>query len=280
MNQKLMFISALSMLSLVKIQAQDSTPVAKATVVQNGVNIETAQFRLSKTPTFEFDSEGKLFMTLDNGEVHAAELPLVENSIMEVEFSLLDNSTNKRPLSITSAGYGTFYSAFQTTVPDNGIEVYAPSNKDGKLQLNDDTRLAPGSVLPAATGVIVKNEGDYEFEYTDEEAEEVFSTLTGSAVDLPVTYFEGEIYSLSKKNGKVAFYRYTPEYTKAGKAFLVADKGLDIKEYLFDEDETGVDSALKDEVGTFGDMFNVAGQKVEKGYKGIIINKGKKYLNK
>lgn len=282
MNNKLMFLSAVSVLSIGTLRAQNEAPVAKTSVVQNDTKIETAQFQLSKNLAFEFDSEGKVFMTLGEADIHAAEMPLVDNSIMEIEFSTLDNSTNKRSLNITSAGYGTFYSAFQTLVPENGIEVYAPTNNDGKLQLNEETLLAPGSVLPAATGVIVKNAGDYEFIYTDDGAEKVNTSLSGSAIELPVSYFGGDIYSLSKKNGKVAFYHYTPEYTKPGKAFLVVEKGTDIKQYYFEEEgeeETGI-ATLSDDSDTTSDMFNAAGQKVDKDYKGIIIKKGKKYLNR
>lgn len=281
MNIQKLILTIAAIMSLGTLMAQSATPVAKASVVQNETTVESAQFRLSKNPTFIFGKDGTVFMTLDKKESHAAQLPLKENSHMEVVFSTLDESANKREAAVSSAGYGTFFSAFQTIVPEGSIEVYAPTYYNGKLLMNQSTRLAPGTILPAETGVLLKNVGDYAFAYSDEAAEEVPSVLTGSAIELPVTDFEGTIYSLAKKNGIVAFYRYTAPTTKAGKAFLVLDGENSAKEIAFDLDSDATDIAISSSSSDKPvEMFNTAGQKVGNNYKGVIISGGKKYLNR
>lgn len=249
----------------------------KAEVREGSTVKEAAMFQVSKNPTFKV-VDGKLVMTVGDNDANVAELPLKNGAEMHVTVAAYDESQNKKAVAVSSAGYSTLYSAFQVTVP-SGVEVYAPAYDAERnvLKMNSETLVAEGTVLPAGTGVVLKNQGIYDFAYSDAEPTAVTSALTGSVVAAPVTDYDGTIYSLAKENNVVAFYRYTPSTTVAGKAFLVLDKSQQTKQITFAfDDAADVHNIVVDETGANGPAYNLAGQQVGSGYRGIIIQNGKK----
>ena len=289
MKKKQIILSALSVLCIGTANAQ--TDVIKASVVQNGTTLETAQFDVSSAPSFTFDGDN-LVMTLGDGTAHIAEIPVKNNGTMSVEFSASDDSNNKKSVTVTSASYATFASAFQTVVP-SGVNVYAATYADSKLKLNSATQLATGTVLPAGTGVILKGSAaDYDFVYSSEaastDAKLTANSLVGSVIAVPVTELTsgtGIICSLAQEDGKVGFYRYTPEYTQANKAFLVLPSAsAKIVGFDFDDEPTGIESAgqivRSEELGVGSEIYNLNGARVNQYYKGIVIKNGKKFINK
>lgn len=254
----------------------------KATVREGTTVKEKAVFKLSKTPRISFDSEGKLVMKLGDSNANVAELPLTNGAEMRITMEDYDESENKQSVTVSAANYSTLYSAFQMTVPA-GVEVYVPEYdaENRVLKMNSDTRVATGTVLPAGTGIVLKNQGSYDFEYSDEEPAAITSALTGSVVSAPVTDFDGVIYSLAKEDGVVAFYRYAQPMTVGGKAFLVlpdTQQGKQIT-FAFDDIQTSIDETLSNGTpasNTHAPAYNLAGQQVGSGYRGIIIQNGKK----
>ena len=279
MKNKLIILSVLSLLCIGTANAQ--TDVIKASVVQDGTTLETAQFDASETHSFSFVG-GNLVMTLGDGTAHIAEMPVKNNGTMSVEFGTSDDSNNKKSVAVTAAGYATFASVFQTVVP-SGVNVYAAKYEDDKLKLNSETQLAEGTVLPAGTGVILKGStGNYDFVYSAGEASTITANdLKGSVISVPVADLgSGTIYSLDKIGDVVAFYRYTPDYTIANKAFFVLPAGAKIVGFDFDDEPTGIAEVAGSKEQVAGAIYNLAGVKVGAGYKGIVIKNGKKFINK
>lgn len=250
----------------------------KATVREGTTVRESAQFHLSKTPRISFDSDGKVVMKLGDNDTNVAELPMKNGAELHVTMQDYDESQNKINATVSAADYSTLYSAFQLTVP-SGVEVYAPEYDAEKnvLKMNSDTKVAEGTVLPAGTGIVLKNQGEYEFTYSDATPAQVNSALTGSVVSAPVTDFDGTIYSLAKENGAVAFYKYAQPMTVAGKAFLVLPNGQQAKQviFAFDDTVTKIDIVPSTEHANTP-IYNIAGQHVGNNYRGIIIKNGKK----
>lgn len=248
-------------------------------MVREGTTVrESAQFRLSKTPRISFDSDGKVVMKLGDSNTNVAELPMKNGAELHVTMQDYDESQNKLTATVSSAGYSTLYSAFQLTVP-SGVEVYAPEYDAEKnvLKMNNDAKVAEGTVLPAGTGIVLKNQGGYDFTYSDAEPTQVYSALSGSVASAPVTDFDGTLYSLAKENGTVAFYKYAQPMTVAGKAFLVLPNGQQAKQvaFMFDNITTNVDFVPSAEPANTP-VYNLAGQQVSGSYRGIIIQNGKK----
>lgn len=253
----------------------------KAEVREGSTVKEAAMFQVSKNPTFKV-VDGKLVMTVGDNDANVAELPLKNGAEMHVTVAAYDESQNKKAVAVSSAGYSTLYSAFQVTVP-SGVEVYAPAYDAERnvLKMNSETLVAEGTVLPAGTGVVLKNQGIYDFAYSDAEPTAVTSALTGSVVAAPVTDYDGTIYSLAKEDNVVAFYRYTPSATVGGKAFLVLNKSLQTKRVTFAFDEiTNIDNNERGQNVVDGPIYNLSGQKVGGSYRGIVIQNGQKIRRK
>lgn len=281
-KRKILFVPLL--LSSFIAYADDAV---KVSVGKESTVSQTAQFLVTQHPTFQF-IDGKVVMTLDDGTTHVAELPMSNGAQMSIECSTYSQYSNKISTTVSSAGYGTLYSAFQLTVP-NGVEVYAPTydSETKKLKLNSTTILPEGTVIPVRTGVVLKNQGSYKFSISSDSPSDATSALSGSAVTIPSsTITDGEIYSLAKENGVVAFYHYTGEDIIGGKAFLVLNDVSMSKEVMFDlgEDDapTGVVEVNGvDHVKKNVRYYNLAGQRVNPSKtSGIIIVEGKKIMKK
>lgn len=258
--------------------AEDETPAAYASV-DGGVT--NAQFRLSAKPILQF-VDGKAVMTLGEGTTHVAELPMAYGARLEVQFGNYDEATNHQPTTITDAGYGTIFSAFQIVVPSEGVEVYGPSyDADAKkLNANALTKLSPGTIIPVSTGVLIKNTGNYNLSFASTETPSIVATaLTGSVMSVPSSIFNGQIYSLAKEEGITAFYKYVGAKTVAGKAFLVVGN-TSAKRVMIDCGNMSTTITELEVAEGNNSYFNAMGQKVNPSKKGLVITKNKKYINK
>jgi hypothetical protein len=94
---------------------------------------------------------------------------------------------------------------------------------------------------------------------------------------------EDNIFVLSKKNNKVGFRLWDKTQTlNAGKIYLQGKDSYGAREFLaFDGTTTGVTNIeVNDNLDANAPMYNLAGQRVTKSYKGVVIVNGKKMLNK
>lgn len=251
----------------------------KASVQEGSAVKETAMFMLSKTPRISFDSDGKLVMKLGDSSTNVAELPLKNGAEMHITMQDYDESVNQQTVVVPADDYTTLSSAFLLTVPSD-VEVYAPEYdvQTNVLKLDQNTRVAEGTVLPAGTGVVLKKQGEYVFGYSDAEPSAVTSSLTGSVVSTPVTDYDGTVYSLAKEGGTVAFYKYSQSMTAAGKAYLVIPATHQPEKIPFYDIATSIGKELITPASA--SAYNLAGQQVGNGYRGIIIQDGKKTYRK
>lgn len=190
-----------------------------------------------------------------------------------------------KPIKTNGAGWAS-YTAF-TDVFVNGTDVKAYT----AIKINPNTvtlRSVEGNKIPAGTPVFVRgaNNGKYY----------VNSTLVSTA--FPVNFLRPVLFDTTLEDGSNAFvlgvrdgvcglyYVNSTVFVPAGKCYLDATGhslvlAKDEVEMIVDDSETtgignvGVDSD-SDAI-----RYNLAGQKVDKGYKGIVVRKdGKKYLAK
>ena len=63
------------------------------------------------------------------------------------------------------------------------------------------------------------------------------------------------------------------------KNFFVKE-GADTDPYQFGTDPSGIINVKKDAVKSNDAIYNLAGQRVSKDYKGIVVKNGKKYITK
>lgn len=238
-------------------------------------------------PTVEFDANGNVVMT--KGENTIVFLPTKDSGKLVMEFTTQESEENINKVSKTvSNNYSTMYSPFQLQVPEgDGVEVYAPTYNSNthSLMLNNNTKINPGAVIPVGTGLILKNNGSYNFAISEEEATAVCqSALSGSAVKIDNPTKSGEyrgntVYTLGhgKQTGKYGFFAYVGAYLNPGLAYLYVPtipaensaKGISFN--FGEDDETTAISDLNN-----GTLTNSARKALLNG-KVVIIKGNMKY---
>ena len=189
-------------------------------------------------------------------------------------------------LAVSSAERATLYYSDRSFIIPEGV-VARTYKIEGNV-LSRSREYKKGDVLPKGTAVVLEaKEGKYIFEETSKAGEtDPNNALRGS--DTKTTTSGGEVYYVfgkgsngvgfywKKANGKAftteahkAYLVYTPSKTTNAKSFLGFDVALEIQGPMVRE-KTTFD----------GPIYNLAGQRVDKDYKGIIIVNGKKYLNR
>lgn len=195
---------------------------------------------------------------------------------------ILITVTYKVPEYITinqTAGYGTMYYEKELKAPE-GTNAYTAELNGNTLTL---TELADG-IIPAKTAVLVSGKGGV-FEYSNTGAKfEGTNDLKGTATDIATSSVEGGIVcTLGYIDNQTGFYKYTGETLNANKAYLVVPeaaaasaKGINIVV----GNPTGMTEVKTAENAVDAPIYNIAGQKVTKNAKGIVIINGKAYINK
>ena len=189
-------------------------------------------------------------------------------------------------LAVSSAERATLYYSDRSFIIPEGV-VARTYKIEGNV-LSRSREYKKGDVLPKGTAVVLEaKEGKYIFEETSKTGEtDPHNALCGS--DSTTITSGGEVYYVFGKgsngvgfywkeaNGKAftteahkAYLVYTPSKTTNAKSFLGFDVALEIQ-----------GPTMREKTTFDGPIYNLAGQKVDKDYKGIIIVNGKKYLNR
>ena len=124
------------------------------------------------------------------------------------------------PVTITSAGYATWYAPVAVVIPD-GVKAYYPT-KDGVNSTYISMTELEGEIIPAETGVILEGEAKtYYFDITDKEGAEPEGNLLAGTI--AAAYISEGDYVLS--NGSVGVGLYPVNANQASyshKAYLPA----------------------------------------------------------
>lgn len=246
----------------------------------------------------KYDNEGKMNgKTIDKKEYkqvwkgEADRVSFVPVNSGSVEIKTIQVSYEKAQpkdvsLAVSSAERATLYYSDRSFIIPEGV-VARTYKIEGNV-LSRSREYKKGDVLPKATAVVLEaKEGKYIFEETSKAGEtDPYNALRGS--DTKTTTSGGEVYYVfgkgsngvgfywKKANGKAftteahkAYLVYTPSKTTNAKSFLGFDVALEIQ-----------GPTMREKVTFDGPIYNLAGQRVDKDYKGIIIVNGKKYLNR
>ncbi|WP_308265914.1 carboxypeptidase regulatory-like domain-containing protein [Prevotella sp.] len=156
------------------------------------------------------------------------------------------------------------------------VEAYVVTDVKGNY-----TELAQVTAVPAGTGVLLKAKaGNYKLAPVPE-AEAVQKNLL-VAVDEDYTIAASDVQNIwsltTDDKGQACFTSVAGTVVEAGSAYLSVASDQD---YIYLDKATGlrgINAAAT--LDTKAPMFNVAGQKVDASYKGIVIQNGKKFNNK
>ena len=206
------------------------------------------------------------------------------NEQIDAPFTMkIKSLTRTSILNMPSSGFATFSASYPVNYGSLGLEAYA-------VKLNADTKTITlekiEGKVPAGRAVLLKGtpNGSYKLT-TGEGAVAEFDTdlkvSDGSATSSDAV----AVYGLATVKGQDGFYKAPIGTTiPATCAYLEVDNSASLAKFYSLGDHsgstTGITSVKNEAAGNNAPMYNLAGQLVDKGYKGIVIKNGKKIVLK
>lgn len=200
-------------------------------------------------------------------ETRTIQLAIWEQSAIEV----IETET----LTTSAGGYATYSADYAVNYSELGLTAYTLTIDEGNATV---TAKAFTGVVPAGKAVLVKGTPSTDYTLTP-------ATTEGDAfvTDLQTgaTTADGTQYGFTTKFGTPAFAQVQKDQDIPAKKGYIVLKGASAAKYsiCFDDEATGIQT-IEAASAANAAMYNLAGQRVDKAYKGIVIVNGKKYLNK
>ena len=237
------------------------------------INLTTDYQTIIKTVTCSGDNAKRLLLNVGQYEGSI--------SIKSVKIVALD--VPQETVTISPSGYSTYaayYPVDYSKLDDlKAYTVKLNAEKTG-IVMNEVV-----GVVPAGVAVLLEGKADTDYALTKAEGwQNVTSDLKMS--DGTITSTDKKtVYGLATVNGLDGFYKAPEGKTIPAKcAYLeVAKSANPAKFYSLGDHSgstTGITSVKNEAAGNNAPMYNLAGQLVDKGYKGIVIKNGKKIVLK
>ena len=192
---------------------------------------------------------------------------------------ILKQTKAEEKTSITAAGWATYVTARSVDFSKTSdVKAYTVAYS----ATDDAITLTPVTAVPGNTAVVLKgNQGDYTFTTTTDAAAVSDNNLKFYTKATKVAKAK-TVYILANNNGTVGFCPATVGSTvPAYKGYLSISGGTSAKNFFaLDGTATGINSIAADKANGRDVRFNLAGQRVDKNYKGVVIVNGKKQLVK
>lgn len=184
-------------------------------------------------------------------------------------------------LTTAASGFATYAAGYDVNYSALGLTTYtiALDEANNKVSYNRFE-----GVVPAGKAVLVQGTASTSYELTPAEgaADETFTTDL-KASDGTVTAADDKIYAFGTLNGKSGFKLVNNGITipaKKGYLQLTGTTAAKPTFFAFDGIGTGISHIEADADLENAAMYNLAGQRVDKSYKGVVIVNGKKMLRK
>lgn len=180
-------------------------------------------------------------------------------------------------LKTSAGGYATYSADYAVNYSELGLTAYT-------LTVDETNKTVTAKeftgVVPAGGAVLVKGAASTTYTLTPATTE---GDATAFATDLQTgaTKADGTQYGFTSKSGTPAFAQVVSGQDIPAKKGYIVLNGASAAKYsiCFDDEATGIHT-IEAASAANGAMYNLAGQRVDKSYKGIVIVNGKKYLNK
>ena len=236
------------------------------------INLTTDYQTIIKTVTCSGDNAKRLLLSVGNygGTI----------SIKSVKIEALD--VPQETVTISPSGYSTYAAYYPVDYSKLDLKAYTVklnAEKTG-IVMNEVE-----GVVPAGVAVLLKGKADTDYVLTKAEGwQNVTSDLKMSDGTITSTD-KTAVYGLATVDGQDGFYKASKGKTIPVKcAYLeVANSASSVKCFSLGDHSgstTGITSVKNEAAGNNAPMYNLAGQLVDKGYKGIVIKNGKKIVLK
>lgn len=189
----------------------------------------------------------------------------------------------KESVTPTTNGYATFACSYPVNYSENGLKAYT-------IKVDEDNQKVAYTeftgVVPAGKAVLVcGTEGQkYELTPATEKADATFATdlkVSNGNVKSDGTNF----YGFTTKDGVSGFVRVAKDVAvPLGKGYLQLTGNTAAAPVFYSINigggTTGIGQVEVEKATENGAIYNLAGQRVDASYKGVVIKNGKKYVNK
>ena len=247
-------------------------------------------FTFKKSPVIgklliEFYNNTRSFYSAGVGNSNAASAGQTEDS-----YRFTVENVTSLPITISAAGYATFYCPVAVTLPEGLTAYYVAETTDNSAKMTEF-----GSVIPANTGVILEGEANtYNLTIVADASVLEDNKLTGTVAS---AYVEEDSYVLSKQTEGVGFYKAMKNFynnngtwtkdTDNGthflnngfKAYLPKPEGTPdaARFFVFDfgGNETGIEGVEGENGNVKTEIYDLAGRRVQNAQKGVFIVNGK-----
>lgn len=179
-------------------------------------------------------------------------------------------------LTTSAGGYATYSADYAVNYSELGLTAYTITIDEGN---NSVTAKEFMGVVPAGKAVLVK--GTPKTQYTLTPATTEGDATFATALQTGATTADGTQYGFTSKSGTPAFAQVVSGQDIPAKKGYIVLSGASAAKYsiCFGDEATGIQT-IEAASAANAAMYNLAGQRVDKAYKGIVIVNGKKYLNK
>lgn len=249
----------------------------------------SAQVELDDTPTYftlQPGRPGQLALTADPAQTHAALHLDAASAGHRLVGWTTDASASQwmledagravlRTNAVGAAAYATLYTPFAYTLPQ-GVTAYTAQLQGEELVLSP----VAGGAVPAATPVVVVNESaslaSVSLTLAPDASEPLQSDLQGTYLQMPWSLDMG--LSLGRSGNEVGFYRWQGTTLGANRAY-VGTAGSEIKglAFRFGPHTTALAPVPQAETDD-SPRYNLAGQRVSRAYRGLVLQHGRKRL--
>lgn len=206
------------------------------------------------------------------------------NEKIDAPFTMkIKSLTRTSILNMPSSGFATFCASYPVNYGSLNLEAYAVKLDADKKTI---TLKKIEGVVPAGKAVLLKGTPSKSYRLTTGEGVVAEFDTDLKVSDGTATSSDAvAVYGLATVNGQDGFYKaFNGKTIPAKCAYLeVANSASSVKCFSLGDHSgstTGITSVKNEAAGNNAPMYNLAGQLVDKGYKGIVIKNGKKIVLK
>lgn len=195
---------------------------------------------------------------------------------------IVAEGVKQESLTISPSGYSTYAAYYPVNYAELGLKAYAVKlNAEEKTITLEEIK----DVVPAGVPVLLKGDANKVYALDKAEGGSPVSTDLKFSDGTATSTAETAVYGLATVDGQDGFYKASKGKTIPVKcAYLEVENSASPAKCFSLGDHsgstTGITSVKNEAAGNNAPMYNLAGQLVDKGYKGIVIKNGKKIVLK
>lgn len=205
------------------------------------------------------------------------------NEEIDKSFTMkIQSLTRTSILNMPSSGFATFCASYPVNYGSLGLEAYAVKLNTEKKTITLEPIVGK---VPAGKAVLLKGTPGGSYRLTTGEGDvAVFDTDLKVSDGTATSSDAVAVYGLATVNGQDGFYKAVGKTIPATCAYIEIANSANLAKFYSLGDQsgstTGITSVKNEAAGNNAPMYNLAGQLVDKGYKGIVIKNGKKIVLK